>query len=501
MIRRPDGTATRATLEQVVMKQRMFFPVPAKLPAALALCAGFLLAGCSWFGDDTPAPPAPESQTDAGPAPDLDGDLDDADQPEKTIDKDALRDNIILLVNDVPITVYDLDQRIGLIMITAGIPDTPEMRRKVREQALDQLETESIRRQAALKNDITVSSVEIDKRIKEILQDSHIGEDQLKELLGRANVSLASFRAQIANGLLWQKAVQMEYAGRVNVSADQVDAEMKRLAEGASKVHFAMAEIFLPVENPEQDEKIKKDAANLVEQIRAGAPFAAVARQFSQSPSAANGGSIGIVYDGQLAAELNQALEKMKTGDVSEPIRAIGGYYILGLQQRLEPYGTKVDAKVEQPAGTLPTTLPLARLLLPLGPSPSKALIENAMKIATNIARNVGNCGGMARVSKQIQGSVFMDLGSARMADLSAKIRDVMVKTEPGGVAEPFLSEAGVEIFARCDKSIPKLEAYQMPTREQIEGQLFDEQISALARRYDRDLRRDAHIEKRTSGA
>ena len=49
----------------------------------------------------------------------------------------------------------------------------------------------------------------------------------------------------------------------------------------------------------------------------------------------------------------------------------------------------------------------------------------------------------------------------------------------------------------RCDKAIVKLQAFVLPTREQVQEQLFSEQISAMARRYTRDLKRDADIEVR----
>lgn len=466
---------------------------------ALVLGAGLsLLAGCSWFEDE---PPAPEP-TAAGAAPGTpaasDEDDFDPEAPRVTPPpaKDKLRNDIVSLVNDQPISIYDLEQRTALIMVTSGIPNTPEMRKKVREQALDQLQTELIQRQEAQKNDITVSSVEVDKRIKEIIADSRLNLDQLKEILARGHVAMATFRAQIAGQLLWQKAVQMQYAGRINIAPETVDAELQRYAESANKPHYAVSEIFVAVDNPDMDAKAHQDAMNYYEQIASGAPFAAVARQFSQSPSAAQGGSIGLVYDGQLAPELNRVLAQMKTGDISSPIRAIGGYYILLLQQRLEPYGTKIEeTKPEDQA--LPATLPLARLLLPLPPHPSKTLVDNALRIGQSLVPHIGSCKLLPKIAKEIQGSVYMDLGHVRLADLSPQIRSVLAKTESGGVTAPFQSDAGIELFVRCDKSVPKLQAFQMPTREQIEQQLFEEQISAMARRYNRDLRRNADIEVR----
>ena len=73
-------------------------------------------------------------------------------------------------------------------------------------------------------------------------------------------------------------------------------------------------EIFLPVDNPEQDAKVKKDAEEVENQLHQGAPFPMVARQFSQHPTAATGGDMGWINEGQLAPELNTALAKMEVG-------------------------------------------------------------------------------------------------------------------------------------------------------------------------------------------
>jgi peptidyl-prolyl cis-trans isomerase SurA len=72
-----------------------------------------------------------------------------------------------------------------------------------------------------------------------------------------------------------------------------------------------------------------------------------------------------------------------------------------------------------------------------------------------------------------------------------------MAHTEPGDIAPPFQSDAGVEIIVRCDKAVPKLTAFQMPSREAVEQELFETQITALSRQYLRDLRRSADVEDR----
>ncbi|GAA0543070.1 peptidyl-prolyl cis-trans isomerase SurA [Rhizomicrobium palustre] len=411
--------------------------------------------------------------------------------------KPHFQNGIVALVNDTPITSYELQQRMALVMTTSNIPRTPEMEKKVRDQVLEQLETEVLQRAEANKNDITVSAVEVDKYMQEIISENHMSLDQLKEILARGNVQLATFRAQLAAQIQWQKAVNEHFQGRVTISPEAVDAEMARIKEGDNKAHFAVSEIFLAVENPDQDEKVRKDAEGLVTQLKSGGQFTSIARQFSQSPSAAQGGDIGVVFDGQLAPELNKVLATMKTGDMSEPVRSTGGYYILVLRQRFEPEGTKIEDKKPTEAG-LPATLPLGRVLLRLPPKAPQDYVTKVLEIGKTIQNAITSCDMAEKtIPKSVPGSLYFALGNVRMADLNEKTREVLGKTESGGVADPFLSDAGIEIFVRCDKREIKQVAWQKPTREQIEQQLFNEQISALARRYNRDLRRNANIETR----
>ena len=406
-----------------------------------------------------------------------------------------LGDGVAAIVNDSVVSDYDLRQRIALFLATSGVKPSEEATKQIRAQVLKQLETERLQLQEALRKNISVSGSEVDKAIDNIIKENHLTLDQLKGMLAQSGVAMATLRTQIATEIAWSKAVQDEFTDRIDISSADVDEEMKRIAEGAKKPHFLVSEIFMSVDNPEQDEKVRKDAEGLEAQLHAGAPFNAVARQFSQNPSAAEGGNIGWVHDGQLAPELNNALQKLGPGEVSPPIRSTGGYYILALRERQEGAGTKLPTA---PVSTLPPgELPLARILLPTGPKPEPALLQNAMKAANVIRDHIDSCERLPQMVKQIQGAVYMDLGQMKLVDLSPDIQKALEHTEPGEVAPPFLSDAGIEIIVRCDKAVPKLTAFQMPTRQAVEQELFETQITALSRQYMRDLRRSADVEDR----
>ena len=421
--------------------------------------------------------------------------------PDSTIDASTAAhpddsDGIAATVNDESISDYELRQRMALFIATSGLHPTAEDLKRIRSQTLDRLEDEKIQLQEAVKKHITVSPVEVDKAVNGLLDQNRLTIEQLRNILTSAGASEIALRTQITAQLAWQKAVQDQYSDLVNISPAQVDAEMRRFAEGANKPHFLVSEIFLPVANPNQDAKVLQDAQGMVGQLQAGAQFSALAHQFSQNPAAAQGGSIGWVHEGQLSNELNGALVKMKPGEISQPVRAAGGYYILLLAQRMEPEGTKIAAPTTAPTNP-DGSLPLARLLLPLGAQPSQALINQGMNAGNQIRSNFQSCEQFKALSEKMTGSVYMDLGNMKPADLSPEIQKALEQTRPGEASPPILSEAGVEIIARCDKKIEVQTAYVPPTREQIQEILFDQQISALAQRYMRDLKRDADVEVR----
>jgi peptidyl-prolyl cis-trans isomerase SurA len=406
-------------------------------------------------------------------------------------------DSVGAVVNSEVVTDYELRQRLALYAATSGVTLTPETTKKLRTQILDQLVGERLQIQEAKRKNISISTPEIDKAIDRITNDNHLSMDQLKDMLAKHGVSISALRAQIAAQVLWQKVVEDEFQDRITISDADIDAELARLSEGKNKAHFLVAEIFLAVDTPDQDGKVLKNVNDLEGQLQSGAPFQAISRQFSQSPSAAAGGDIGWVYDGQLAPELNAALEKMAPGSVSLPVRSTGGYYILALRERQEASNAKLpDPAQDQPQGPV-DRLPLARLLLPLGPKPTQATMEGAMKIGAQLSQHVTTCQQLPKLQAQIRGTVYQDLGVMKLKELSAQMQTELAKTQPGQAAAPFVDAAGVEVIMRCDKAKPKLEAYHVPSRKEVEEQLFDLQVTAFARRYMRDLRRQADVEIR----
>jgi peptidyl-prolyl cis-trans isomerase SurA len=396
-------------------------------------------------------------------------------------------------VNGVVISNYDLDQRTALFVATSGVRPTTETLPQIRAQVLRSLEDEMLELQEANRHKITVTKAEVDKALQNIAADNKLTADQILNTIQQAGVSGSTFVQQLGAQIIWQKLVTARYGTDILINDQQVDEAMIRLKQGADKPQFLLSEIYIGVDKAEDDASIRASAEQFVQQIMQGAPFQTLASQFSQSPSAASGGDIGWVIQGQLAEELDRALSELKPGQVAGPIHAEGGYYVLLLRDRLEPAGTKI-ADAPAAAADPAAPVPLDRFLIPLAQNPDLMARDRAMTLATNVKNQIRNCADLPNVANQLQGTQYQRLGSMNPQDLSPELREALAATPPGEAVKPFFSSAGVELIVRCDVVSPSLRAFELPSRDQLQQQLFAQKMSLYAKSYLHELKQNALV-------
>lgn len=399
------------------------------------------------------------------------------------------------IVNDYVISEYDVSQRLALALVTSGIQQpTPDVLSQVREQVLASLQDETLQLQEAAEREITIQAQDIEDTIRTVADENGFETAAIEATLAAAGVSMSTFRRQIAAQIAWSRLVETRYAGAVTISEEEIDAALERLRVGADRPQFAVSEIFISVDSPQDEAPSRQVAEQIMAQLSQGALFSNVARQFSQSASAASGGEIGWVLQGQLPEEIDEALSEMEPGRLAGPIRSEGGYYIVVLRERREPIGTSaVQAPVIDPNAPVP----LERLLLPLPPNPTEEIQQSALESASMAFSSIGTCDDIPAVAEQIDGAIHMNLGDVNLNTLSPEISQHVRNTQPGGVVPPFGSQVGIEIFVRCDERVREVIPIELPTRQAMAQQLYLQQMTVLARSYLRDLRRDAVIEIR----
>src|ERR1700720_4020588 len=152
---------------------------------------------------------------------------------------------------------------------------------------------------------------------------------QLDGVLKARGIDRGALVDQLTASIVWAKLVRRLFAQTNTVSDDEIDEALKRLKETTKEPQSRVAEIFIAVDNPQQDDEIRRLAERLIEQMKHGARFSAVAQQFSQSATAAVGGDLGWIRPEQLSPDLGKAVAQMRPGELSPPIRTAAGFYLL----------------------------------------------------------------------------------------------------------------------------------------------------------------------------
>ncbi len=215
---------------------------------------------------------------------------------------------IAAVVNDDMISVSDLASRIRMVMLSTSIPDTPQARQRLAAQVLRQLIDEKLQIQEAKRKNITANDAEIKKAIATIEQQNNMKPGQLDEILKANGIERSAMVQQVTASIVWAKLIRQIAADTDPVSDEEIEDTLKRLKQNENEPQSRVAEIFLAVDNPQQDAEVLALANRLIDQMKQGARFSAVAQQFSQSATAAVGGDIGWIQPDELSPPLAKAV-------------------------------------------------------------------------------------------------------------------------------------------------------------------------------------------------
>jgi peptidyl-prolyl cis-trans isomerase SurA len=247
------------------------------------------------------------------------------------------------VVNDDIISVLDLAMRVQLAVIAAGVEDTPDVRRRLTPQVLRSLIDERLQMQEAKRLDISVTDEQVAAALVSIAQQNNMTEGQFLTMLRNRGVIPTTLIDQIRAQIAWQTIVQRRVRPNVVITPEEVEEVASRLSSRRGSIERRVSDIFIPIESTSKESEAQASANRLLEELRRGANFSGIARQFSQSGTASLGGDLGWVPDGELGEELNSVLAQMGPGEISLPVRTVSGFHILYLRDMRKNEGGNID--------------------------------------------------------------------------------------------------------------------------------------------------------------
>ena len=388
------------------------------------------------------------------------------------------------IVNGFIITDTDVDQRLNLVLAANGQQVAGDEKDRLRLQVLRNLIDETLEIQEAKSNDVTVPSADVDSTFARVAGQFKYTPDQFAAFLKSKGSSAASIKRQVEGELAWQRLLDRKVQPFINVGDDEVKQVIARLNASKGAKEYHVGEIFIS-STPATDAQSHANADKVFEQLKKGGSFVAYARQYSEASTAAVGGDLGWVRAEQLPDAIAQVLPQMQAGSVSPPIQVPGGYSLIALQ----------DERQVLTADPRDALLSLKQLTVSFPPGTTQETAGPRVAAFAEATQKMGGCGAAKDVAAKFDANV-VENDNIKIRDLPPALQNQMAAMSIGQSTTPFGSVTdGVRVLVLCGRDDPQVSG--APSFDAIYNQMEQERVDLRARRYLRDLRRDAVIEYR----
>jgi peptidyl-prolyl cis-trans isomerase SurA len=393
---------------------------------------------------------------------------------------------IAAIVNDELITAHDLESRIRLVIFSTRLPNTVDTRRRISSQVLRTLIDERLQMQEAKRRNISVSRRDLQRAKETIEKQNRLPKGGLEQVMKQNGIPLESINEQLRTGIAWSKLIGRRLRPRITIGEDEIDESLERIRSRQGQAEYRLSEILLTVDSPDQEANIRRTAERITDQVKKGARFNAIARQFSQSATAAVGGDLGWQHESELDDTLRQVIGRMGKGSMTSPIKTVAGYRILLLR----------DVRKIAQSEAKPITLDLRQIFLPLPRQSAPSDIEAQIDLAKIVRDTASSCSDFSTLAKEVGSPRPPSLGKFALKDLSPAIRQVVKDIPAGKISDPLKMPDGVMVLMVCNRD-GGTSVIKLPKRDEIADRLMNERMSLGARRYMRDIRLSAVIDVR----
>lgn len=221
--------------------------------------------------------------------------------------------SIAVLVNDEPITDYDINQRVRLLEATSG-------GQAGRSQAVEELVEEKLKLQAARRVGVSVSESEVSSAFANIASSVNLSPSQFEQALGQIGVNPTSLKNRLRADLAWRDVVRGQLRQEIEVRERDVQSALIEQGEAATatSVEFTVREVLfsLPADASSDMVRRREQEAN---QFRAQFSGCDAARELAQNYRNTVVRSEQRRRSSELPPQLRESLLAVGEGEVSQP--------------------------------------------------------------------------------------------------------------------------------------------------------------------------------------
>ena len=407
-------------------------------------------------------------------------------------------DFIVAVVNSEPITNNEVRAKLARteqLLQQQGTAVPP--RGELLPQLLERMVSDKAQLQAAKASNLKIDDNAVESAVQSVARQNQVTVDELRRRLTADGVDYAQFRSEIRDELLISRLRQREVDAKAEVSDGEIDAYLRDQqsrpgSAGTPVAALNLAEILVAVpENatPEQVASLQAKAQQVLDRLRAGGDFAALAAEVSTSATRSNGGQMGLRSAERYPPLFVEATQNLRAGGLAGPVRSGAGFHILKVLEKRQAGSGLPDAVVTQTRAR--------HILLRLTPQLTEAAaVEKLAGFKKRIASGQADFAALARENSQdASAKSGGDLGWAPAGAFVPEFDKVMDALAPNQISDPLVSRFGVHL-------VQVLERREVPVssrdqREMVRGMLREKKQNEAFVRWAEDIRGRAFVEFR----
>ena len=380
---------------------------------------------------------------------------------------------IVAVVNDDVISKLDYEQRLAFVKAVGGLDVS---KKENKERLLRLMIDERLKRQDAAYYGVSVGKDELQNAVDITMRQNGTTQEEMTKRLKEKGVPFSVLQDQIETDLLFVKTIRKIAGQRSEISEAEIKSRLKEIEERTKEKQYLISEIFLPVDEENNDAAVYGQAVKIVMKIKSGASFESMAQQYSKAPSAQNGGLLGWMAESSLEPATKEELALTETGQITTPVRTKTGYALYAVRAVRMPEDVK-----EQDA------YHIAQILIP----PSS--LEERRKLLQKISLTKGSCLKFISLAQSEKKTPKIDLGNIPLTELPQPILDLLNETPLTEPTDPLKINEGELVFMACSKE----KISTLPSEERLRDQIETKRLEKTAERRLRELRREAITEIR----
>lgn len=247
---------------------------------------------------------------------------------------------IVAVVNDDIITLSEFKQQkeelMQMLQTRVQGEEFTKQYEKLKSGLLDSMITDILLLQEAKKKNLDVTE-QVKMTIENIKKENGFETDeQLRRAMQQQGIDFDVWNHQMQQNFLKQNLIFTEVSRSIVIDDSEIINYYKQHNEEFTEPQeFKLRAIYLSDEG-KTEEELQQKMKEIDEKIAAGSDLAVLAGEYSEGPGKESQGDLGNFKQGEMDKSLEQAVEKLNTGELSPWLKTKKGWYLIRLEEKKE---------------------------------------------------------------------------------------------------------------------------------------------------------------------